>query len=109
MEAAAAGFTFGGGTVGEEPVDVGLVAGQHTGAEAVPGVLEETGLEAMAAGELYEASRRRPAGVRRPPQAEPFRHHGVHPVASDQHLQRRDWSLVLILPISGFLGGLPSP
>ena len=76
-----------GWSPGEEPVDVSPVAGQHAGAEAVADELQELGIEAVAVGVMREASRRRAPRVGRLREAQPFRHHGVYAVASDQYLQ----------------------
>jgi hypothetical protein len=62
-------------------------AGSHAGAEAAADELQELGLQAVAVREMREASRRHAPRVGRLREPQPSRHHGVDPVASDQHLQ----------------------
>ena len=78
--------TGGGRVPGVVPVDGGVGAGQHAGAEALADELQDLGAEAVAGGVLGEAPGGGAPREDRLGKPQPFRHHGVHAVAPNQNL-----------------------
>ena len=81
--------TVWGGIPGVVPVDGGVGAGEHAGAEAMADELQHLRPEAVAVRVLGEAPGGGPTRQDRLGKAQPFRHHGVHSVTPHQNLHVR--------------------